>query len=268
MSRLSSITSYWIVVVFTIISSLSFGQQKQNDFTKRVTSLDGKLNDMSSKRLNTGRINGISSQRFSVIEWPSRFSSFGGKRFPMNNLEIKGSERVKTSIVPNQLSRNQKFAQENFERVDSLESENRKQAVAYVEFRDAYYAELDKRVDDWMNKVNNMSLRDINRFQFRKGRSSEPGFPVQKAGSEGISGSNSEQKLNTSNIRSVPQVENNSFSSPQKYWLGPRKVESSYLDGKVTPTLPPPSKYQSKFPRTSVPPKPVLGPKKIRVQVK
>ena len=53
-----------------------------------------------------------------------------------------------------------------------------------------------------------------------------------------------------------------------KKWLGPRKVESSYLDGKVTPTLPPPPKYQSKFPRTSVPPKPVLGPKKIRVQVK
>ena len=37
-----------------------------------------------------------------------------------------------------------------------------------------------------MEKVNNLSLRDVNRFQFRKHRPSEPGFPVQKAGSENL----------------------------------------------------------------------------------
>ena len=56
-------------------------------------------------------------------------------------------------------------------------------------------------------------------------------------------------------------MENNSVSSPPKYWLRPRKVESSYLDGKVTPTLPPLNINQ--ILRTSVPPKPVLGPKKF-----
>ena len=41
---------------------------------------------------------------------------------------------------------------------------------------------LDDRVNQWMEKVNNMSLRDINRYQFRKDRPSKPGFPVQRAG--------------------------------------------------------------------------------------
>ena len=40
-------------------------------------------------------------------------------------------------------------------------TENKSPAAASIEFRDAYYAQLDKRVDDWMSKVNNMSLRDI-----------------------------------------------------------------------------------------------------------
>ena len=77
---------------------------------------------------------------------------------------IKGSEKIIDSSES--IIKKSKFAQENFERV-GRESENRKQ---YVEFRDANYAELDKRVDDWMNKVNN--VKDINRFQFKPGFSS------------------------------------------------------------------------------------------------
>ena len=29
-------------------------------------------------------------------------------------------------------------------------------------------AQIDKRVDDWLNKVNNVSLQEINRYQFRR----------------------------------------------------------------------------------------------------
>ena len=31
-------------------------------------------------------------------------------------------------------------------------------ALSAVQFRDAYYEKLDRRVDDWMDKVNNLSL--------------------------------------------------------------------------------------------------------------
>ena len=53
-------------------------------------------------------------------------------------------------------------------------------AASAVEFRDAYYARLNDRVDDWMEKVNNMSLQDINRYQFRRDRPSNPAFPFKE----------------------------------------------------------------------------------------
>ena len=120
-----------------------------------------------------------------------------------------------------------------------------------------------------MNNVNNMSLRDINRFQFRKDRPSEPGFPVQKAGAENLPMSSLEQKLGSSSVRGViPSGKGNSGDVKASYWMGPRKMISSSTSGKVSPS---PSS-QSDSMRTSKnyrsAPRPVLGPKKIRVEKK
>ena len=164
MSRTSFNLSLISFILFFGAGSIGYAQQRANDFTKRVRSLDGKLNAMSSKRLSTSRINSVSSQRFSVHEWPSRFSPFGGKRFPMQNKNTLGSERIKTSVMEVELPHNQNYATENSKRAFSSNSENKSVAAASVEFRDAYYAQLDKRVDDWMSKVNNMSMQDINRL--------------------------------------------------------------------------------------------------------
>ena len=87
-----------------------------------------------------------------------------------------------------------------------------------VEFRDAYYAKLNQRMDEWMEKVNNLSLRDINRFQFRRGRPAEPGFPVQRAGSAVSDTPTS--RVPTTRSENLPQIPNN-------YWMGPRKVSTT-----------------------------------------
>ena len=76
MSRFSFFLFHFLVFLFSLVGFLSFGQQRENDFTKRVRSLDGKMNSMSSKRLFSDRLNKLSNKRFSVSEWPSRFSSF------------------------------------------------------------------------------------------------------------------------------------------------------------------------------------------------
>ena len=271
MSSISFIKIVILISAGSIFHSIDcFSQQKQNDFTKRVRSLDGKLNGMSAKRITSSRVNSFSNQRFSVEEWPTKFSPFGGKRFPMQNKKTWGKERVETSILPVELPYNQNFASENNERTMSEKLENKNPAAASIEFRDAYYAQLDKRVDDWMKKVNNMSMRDINRFQFRKGRSSEPGFPVQKAGSQDLPISSSEEKLGSSSIRGVlpPNTANKSMSGKPSYWLGPKKVVSSTANGKFTPTQPSRTSSTSSFNNFKSYPKPVLGPKKVRVQVK
>lgn len=269
MSRIS-LNKTPVIILFSLsLFSLCFSQQRANDFTKRVRSLDGRLNQMSSKRLSSSRINSISTQRFSVNEWPSRYSSFGGRKFPMQNKKTWGSERFDAKIIENELSSNQKFASENFERVSNFDVGNRNPAAASIEFRDAVYAELDKRVDDMMNNVNNMSLRDINRFQFRKGRSSEPGFPVQKAGSKNLPMGSSERRLGESSVRGViPSGKGNSGTNPTSYWLGPKKMVSSSTSGNVSPSASSQASSVRVSKKYGSPIKPVLGPKKIRVSKK
>ena len=141
-------------------------------------------------------------------------------------------------------------------------------AAASIEFRDAYYAQLDKRVDEWMNKVNNMSLRDINRFQFRKGRPSEPGFPVQQAGSQNLPKPSSEENLGSPSVRGVMPSQSNRTGavSPVIGWAQKscfhnckwKSFSESFTGGKNCTF----KKELQCFP------KPVLGPKKVRVQVK
>ena len=113
-------------------------------------------------------------------------------------------------------------------------------------------------VDDWLNKVNNVSLQEINRYQFRKGRPSEPGFPVQQAGTEGSS--NRQNKIQFPNPIKTPKAQQPNGSS---YWLGPRKTSvqgGNQALPKASPQPTPKGGYRSG-------PRPILGPKKVRVQV-
>lgn len=267
--KMSRFSFFYLLFWFQLLIPLCFGQQRENDFTKRVRTFDGKINALSSKKITSSRINSFSNKRFSVREWPSKFSPFGGKRYPVQGKEILGEERIKTSNIEVKLPHNQNYASENSKRAITENNINSSPAAASIEFRDAYYAQLGKRVDDWMNKVNNISLRDINRFQFRKGRPSEPGFPVQKAGSKNLPLSPSEKKLGSSNVRGViPSSQKNSGSGRSSYWLGPKKIESSSTAGKVSPS----SSFQSQSSQVKKNfksfPKPVLGPKKVRVKLK
>ncbi|MBT3667181.1 MAG: hypothetical protein HN548_06855 [Opitutae bacterium] len=224
---------------------------------------------MSSKRLSSSRINSVSSQRFSVSEWPSKFSSFGGKRYPMAGKKTWGTERIETSTIDVELPHNQNFASENTKRSMNAKTENKSPAAASIQFRDAYYAQLDKRVDEWMGKVNNMSLRDINRFQFRKGRPSEPGFPVQQAGSQDIPMTSSEKKLGSSNVRGViPSGQRRTGAGRPSYWLGPKKMVSSSTSGKVSASNGGQTQAKQVKKNFQSLPQPILGPKKVRVQLK
>ena len=77
----------------------SSAQQKANDFTKRVQRLDGKMSSLSGRVSKFNRLSPSSSRRISVEEWPSHFSPFGGKRFPLGNAKIFGGERFPTSQI-------------------------------------------------------------------------------------------------------------------------------------------------------------------------
>ena len=284
--------SPWIVLRVLWSTSLAFGlvisafgQQRQNDFTKRIRAFDGKLNALSAKRYSSS-LNSKLNRRFHVSQMPQRYSSFGGKRFPIGDSAV----RIQKPFETRTLSFERGFQQKS-SIVGKMANNGtlgvREPATASVDFRDSYYDKLDKRVEEWMKKVNNMSLQDVNRYQFRRGRSTEPGFPVQKAGSKDLPKPSVSKGLGISGFRGVtpPSPSNQSASRPT-YRMGQRRVVTSVGESSPAisrnlssgasrsivsgaspsarkPLLPPPS-LRKVTPGIL----PRLGPKKVRVSVK
>ncbi|NDH17481.1 MAG: hypothetical protein EBY48_10485, partial [Opitutae bacterium] len=110
---------------------------------------------------------------------------------------------------------------------------------------------------------------DINRYQFRRDRPQEPGFPVQRAGAQADFDSRRQTPLQRSGLPVKSNTKN--FGLEGKYWMGPktRKTSGSSLSSKGdsnsrSSSLPSTSSQNKNFKASS---KPVLGPKTIRVEV-
>ena len=204
------------------------------------------------------KLNSKLNNRIRIEEWPTKYSPFGGKRFTSKNHKGLIKKRIEWKKIPTELPLQERRSKVGNERVLENDLSNSTSATAAVEFRDAVYAQLDKRVDDWLNKVNNVSLQEINRYQFRKGRPSEPGFPVQQAGTEGSS-----SRQNTTQFPNPIKTPKAQQPNGSSYWLGPRKTSvqggnQALPKASLQPT--PKGGYRSG-------PRPILGPKKVRVQV-
>jgi len=265
-SRLSLVYTFG----FLLLTLNLIAQQKDNDFTKRLGNIDGKMSSMSGRFTKLNRLNPSSARRISVDQWSAHFSPFGGKRFPTGKAQILGRVELPSTKIDISTPMNDTIARENFQRVDDPNLKNRDSAVHAVEFRDAYYSKLNNRVDEWMEKVNNMSLRDINRYQFRRDRSDEPGFPVQRAGASGLGEAVGQNKLLKSGL---PASNDEVLPRGRKgYWMGPKKTTSSTktrssgsnnLDSKSSHS----SQTSHRKENFKSGPKPILGPKTIRVEV-
>ena len=278
--------SFVVSVLLAVTVSLC-GQQRQNDFTKRIRALDGRLNALSAKRLPSSGLAAKFNRRIHVSQYPQHYSSFGGKRFPMRDSAVRGQKPFETKTLSFSRGFDQKSAFAN-KSATNASLGVREPAAASVDFRDNYYDKLDKRVDEWMEKVNNMSLQDVNRYQFRRGRSSEPGFPVQKAGSRDLPKPSAGNRLGVSGFRGVtPPVPASPSASQPSYRMGERRVVTS-VGGSKTPSISRTSSSRtgrstvSGASSSSRPPLlptpslrkvtpgilPRLGPKKVRVSVK
>ena len=245
--------------ISAVVLSLQ-GQQRQNDFTKRIRAYDGKLNVMSAKRLSSPGLSSNFNRRIPFNQIPRNYSRFGGKRFPMGDSAIKsdilhagktipfdrsfgkrsslsGKSAMGDSAIKSQMLEAKTLPfDRGFGKRSSLSGKtatggalsSRAVAVASVEFRDSYYGALDKRVDEWMNNVNQMSLQDVNRYQFRRGRSTEPGFPVQKAGSRDLPTPSAGKGLGSGQFRGViPSAPARTSSGQPSYRLGSVRTKTT-----------------------------------------
>ena len=223
MSRLS----FNIFCVFFVSVHFSLAQQKANDFTKRLGFLEGKQSRLSGRFFNSGKLPESYNRRIKIEEWPKPLLTLWRQKIyyetiPLGSLkvplrqELPLEQRIRSDVVIND------------DTVEGLShNETRFTSVATVEFRDAYYAKLNQRMDEWMEKVNNLSLRDINRFQFRRDGQQNQVFLCKEAGSNIIESTNESLPFGSS----VP-----SSKLPTTYQVEPRKT-SIGSSGTMKPDL-------------------------------
>ena len=264
---------------FAFAASSMSGQLKENDFTKRVGGSIGKMHRFSGKRF-IGDVQAKYDRRVHVSRLPELMTPLGGIRFPTKT----SAPLYQTPMSLDKLGYGSAGLTKKVPFSGRVASQVglgvREPAAASIDFRDNYYAELHSRVDEWMEKVNNMSMQDVNRYNFRKGRSSEPGLPVQRAGSQaaprtgegsveapavklGAEAPAQRQKWSIGPMRTVKQVGGSPVSNTN------RPVGNSVVSG-ASPTK---ANSGSVLPRPRSAPRPSggllprLGPRKVSVSV-
>ena len=231
----------------------------------------------NSKILNGTTISRIGGKRIHVSEIPFHYSRFGGKRFPSKRVDILQRRGFSAPQLRFPTTFGSARSGLDSKRAIGTPSAVVRTTAGAQKFRDKYDKSLDKRVDEWMQKVNNLSLAEVNRYQFRRGRSTKPGFPVQQAGGQ------SSLVPSTKNLSTFSRPTQKS-SGPSRYWLGPSRTKTSVSANKTTPrsVAPVPSAVPQVRPPAPLPsysnpssagrlmkfPTIRLGPKKVSARAK
>jgi len=126
--------------------------------------------------------NSMMNKRFPMREWDKHFSSVGSKRAPISLKEDKGKKMFGTKTLDRkevnyEMSRwNERMA--DLHKKAGIEMDDRAQLVADGRLYNMMLQDT-RRFRDMGDDV---SLRDLNRYQFRSNRS-DGDIPVEKAGS-------------------------------------------------------------------------------------
>ena len=124
----------------------------------------------------------LMDKSFPIKEWNKHFSSLGSKRAPISMDEKKKKERFEVKMLDRKTT---DFEMSRWnERMADLHQQ------AGIQMDDKAQIATDQRLYDMMLQdarqykelADKLSLRDINRYQFRRNRSSDE-IPTQKAGS-------------------------------------------------------------------------------------
>ena len=120
------------------------------------------------------------NKRFPIKEWNKHFSSMGSKRSAISTSEAKEKKLFKTKVL------DRKTMEIKMSRWDDRMSDLFKKAGIQMDDRAKgiaqrrVYDEMLRDAQQYRELGETLSLRDINRYQFRRNRSSD-GIPVQKA---------------------------------------------------------------------------------------
>ena len=172
--------AYCALPSLMMISFLEANPRTVSFVGKRATSIEGQRVE---KKLWVQPDNDfLMNKTFPIEQWDKHFSSLGGKRAPISLTENKDKQLFKTRMLKQKMVRfemsqwNEKLS--DLHKKAGIEMDDKARLIAdqklhYMMLQDS------KKYSDMADEV---SLRELNRYQFRRNRS-DSDIPVEKAGS-------------------------------------------------------------------------------------
>lgn len=156
----------------------------------------GRPNDLLSRRFETDRVDLGMDERFSTSQvvtlgtWSTRFSGLGSRRADIALRDDLGAEvRAKDTVEVRSVER--RASPWSRRTTDVPGWDERLEGAAELGSRQADEASLPANIARVMRSspsprtLDQLSMQDINRYQFRRARSDQPGLPVVRPGSGG-----------------------------------------------------------------------------------
>ena len=147
---------------------------------KRATSVEGQRFEKKARVLP--QTNLMMNKTLPIEQWDKHFSSLGSKRAPISLTENKDKQLFKTRMLKQKMVRFE-MSQWNEQLSDlhkkaGIEMDDKARLIADQQL---YYMMLQDS-KKYSGMAEELSLRELNRYQFRRNRSDSE-IPVQKAGS-------------------------------------------------------------------------------------
>ena len=185
MSRIPHILRIVAVALSLLLSAASAAPQN------RLGNVNKRLDSLNDKKVETQTWNGrtnnseLMNKSFPMEKWDKHFTSLGSKKSPIDVKESKDKEIFKTKTKSYE-TKEFEMSQWN-ERMKDLEKEARlvsepdTGSLKKATNEKLYSMLLQDTTQEYEEIAEELSLRDINKFQFRRNHSDSE-VPVEKAG--------------------------------------------------------------------------------------
>ena len=171
---------YCALPIFMMVSFLEANPSIVSFVGKRATSVEGQR--VEKKLWVQPNNNFLMNKTFPIEQWDKHFSSFGSKRAPISLTENKDKQLFKTRILKQKIVRFEmsqwKDKLSDLHKKAGIEMDGKARLIADQKL---YYMML-QGSKKYSGMADELSLRELNRYQFRRNRS-DSDIPVGKAGS-------------------------------------------------------------------------------------
>jgi hypothetical protein len=186
--QLTSIMRFRCPILIFVLPALCLSSLFLTSAGGKVLTVSGEgVDSLQNKRFEKKKWGGsqsskVSDKRFPIKEWNKHFSSVGGKRAPISMEANREKTMFKTKTLDQKkvdfgMSRWNQDMAELHDRA-GIEIDDR----ARLAGKQALYSQMMQDAKFYGDTGEVLSMRDINRYQFRRNRSDEAP-PVERAGS-------------------------------------------------------------------------------------